>query len=139
MQTTASSPPLSVQVGDAVYIQNIQFPSGTDPTIAALAPGFNGFYSVSSIGPGPNQFSYNQTGATLPNVATQSVPQAATGAVNYAQPVATVSLADTIQGIGINPETQQAVLLDPSSNAGGNVTFFSLIDQSVTNAGSQSK
>ncbi len=133
VQTTASSPPLSVQVGDAVYIQNIQFPSGTDPTIAALAPSFNGFYSVSSIGPGPNQFSYNQTGATLPNVATQSVPQGATGAVNYAQAVATVSLAETIQGIGINPETQQAVLLDPSSNAGGNVTFFSLIDQSVTN------
>jgi DNA-binding beta-propeller fold protein YncE len=133
VQITPSSPPLSVQQGDAVYIQNIQFPAGTDPTIAALAPGFNGFYSVASVGPGPNQFSYNQTGATLANVATQPVPQAASGAVNYAQAVATVGLPQTIQGIAINPETQQAVLLDPSSNGGGNVTFFSLIDQSVTN------
>jgi len=132
VQSTASSPPLSVQVGDAVQIQNIQFPSGTDPTVAALAPGFNGFYSVSSVGPGPNQFSYNQTGATLPNVATQSVPQAATGAVNYAQPVATVGVPITVQGIGINPETQQAVLVDPTTGSGGDVLFFSLIDQSIS-------
>ncbi len=132
VQSTASSPPLSVQVGDAVQIQNIQFPSGTDPTVAALAPGFNGFYSVSSVGPGPNQFSYNQTGATLPNVATQSVPQAAAGAVNYAQPVATVGVPITVQGIGINPETQQAVLVDPTTGSGGDVLFFSLIDQSIS-------
>jgi DNA-binding beta-propeller fold protein YncE len=132
VETTASSPPLSVQVGDAVQIQSIQFASGTDPTIAALAPGFNGFYSVSSVGPGPNQFSYNQTGQVLANVATQSVPQAATGAVNYAQAVATVGVPITVQGIGINPETQQAVLVDPSSNEGGDVLFFSLIDQSVS-------
>ena len=60
VQSTASSPPLSVQVGDAVQIQNIQFPVGHQiPRIAALAPGFNGFYAVSSVGPGPNQFSYN--------------------------------------------------------------------------------
>ena len=91
VQTTASSPPLSVQVGDAVYIQNIQFPAGTDPTIAMLAPGFNGFYSVFRRA-GPQPIQLNQTNAVLPNVATQSVPQAATGAVNYAQPVATVGL-----------------------------------------------
>ncbi len=127
---TASAAPLSVQVGDAVQIQNIQFPSGTDSTIAALAPGFNGFYAVSSVGPASNQFSYTQTGALLPSVATQPVPQAATGSVNYAQPVATVGVPITVQGIGINPETQQAVLVDPTSS--GVVSFFSLIDQSVS-------
>jgi DNA-binding beta-propeller fold protein YncE len=130
VQSTSSAPPLSIKIGDAVQIQNVQFPSGTDPSIASLAPSFDGFYSVTSVGPGPNQFSYSQTGATLTDVATQSIPQAATGAVNYSQPVATVSVPSTVQGIGINTETQQAVLVDP--NTGGVVSFFSLIDQSVS-------
>ncbi len=130
VQSTATSPPLSVQVGDAVQIQNIQFPAGTDSTIAAQAPSFNGFYAVSSAGPGPNQFSYTQSDPSLPNVATQSIPQAATGSVNYSQPVATVGVPVTVQGIAINPETQQAVLFDPAT--GGVVSFFSLIDQSIS-------
>jgi DNA-binding beta-propeller fold protein YncE len=128
--STASSPPLSVQVNNAVNIQNIQFPAGTPAAVAALAPTFNGFYSVSSVGPASNQFSYTQTNGTQTDVATQSAPQTATGAVNYAQPVATVGLPVTVQGIGINTETQQAVLVDP--NTGGVVSFFSLIDQSVS-------
>ncbi len=130
VESTSSSPPLSVQVGDAVQIQNIQFPAGTTPSVAALAPSFNGFYAVSSAGPGPNQFSYTQTGATLTDVASQSTPQSAAGAVNYSQPVATVGLPISVQGIGINPETQQAVLVDPTT--GGVVSFFSLIDQSIS-------
>jgi DNA-binding beta-propeller fold protein YncE len=127
--STASSPPLSVQVGDAVDIQNIQF-VGASSSVGALAPTFNGFYAVSSVGPASNQFSYTQTGATQTDVATQSTPQAATGAVNYAQAVATVGVPVSVQGIGINPETQQAVLVDPTT--GGVVSFFSLIDQSIT-------
>jgi hypothetical protein len=130
VESTASSPPLSVKVGDAVQIQNIQFPAGTAASIAALAPSFDGFYAVSSVGPAANQFSYTQTGATLTDVASQSTPQAATGAVNYAQPVATVGFPISVQGIAINPETQQAVLVDPTT--GGVVSFFSLIDQSVS-------
>ena len=94
------------------------------------APTFNGFYAVTSVGPASNQFSYTQTGAPLPDVATQSIPQAAAGTVNYAQPVATVGLPLSVQGIGINTETQQAVLSIPST--GGVVSFFSLIDQSVS-------
>ncbi len=129
VQSTASSPPLSVQVNDAVQIQNVQFP-GASAAVAALAPTFNGFYEVTSVGPASNQFSYAQTGATQTDVAAQSTPQAATGSVNYAQPVATVGLPISVQGIGINPETQQAVLVDPST--GGVVSFFSLIDQSVS-------
>ena len=127
----ASAPPLSVQVGDAVLIQGIQFPAGTDPAIAAQATSFNGFYTVSAVGPVSNQFSYTQTqAATLPNVATQQLPQVSTGTVNYAQPVANMGIPITVQGIGINPETQQAVLLDPTSN--GVVSFFSLLDQSIS-------
>jgi DNA-binding beta-propeller fold protein YncE len=128
---SASAPPLSVHVGDAVQIQNIQFPAGTDSTIAAQAPTLNGFFTVSAVGPATNQFSYAETqAATLPNVATQQAPQSATGSVNYSQPVATVGLPVTVQGIAINPETQQAVLVDPTTS--GVVSFFSLIDQSVS-------
>jgi DNA-binding beta-propeller fold protein YncE len=43
--------------------------------------------------------------------------------------VATVGVPRTVQGIGINEETQQAVLADPTTN--GSVSFFSLIDQSI--------
>ncbi|HXP81069.1 MAG TPA: hypothetical protein VN976_14285 [Verrucomicrobiae bacterium] len=127
--TVAATPSLSVQVNDAVQIQNVAFPAGTDSSIAMQAPSFNGFYAVSSVGPA-NQFSYTQTGGALPNVATQTIPQAAAGSVNYAQPIATVGVPISVQGIGINPETQQAVLFDPTST--GLVSFFSLIDQSVT-------
>jgi DNA-binding beta-propeller fold protein YncE len=130
VQSGANFPPLSIQAGDAVQIQNVQFPPGTDATVAALAPTFDGFYSVSAVGPGPNQFSYTQTNATQTDVATESTPQASSGSVNYSQPVATVALPIYAQGIAVNPETQQAVLVDPTT--GGVVSFFSLIDQSVT-------
>jgi len=131
VDSSASAPPLSIQVGDAVQIQNIQFPAGTDSTIAAQAPTLNGFYAVTSVGPASNQFSYAETqAATLPNVATQQAPQSATGSVNYSQPVATVGVPVTVQGIAINPETQQAVLVDPTTS--GVVSFFSLIDQSIS-------
>ena len=121
--STPSSPPLSVQVNDAVQIQNVAFPAGTDPSIAMQAPSFNGFYAVSSVGPASNQFSYTQTGGVLPNVATQTIPQAAAGSVNYSQAVATVGVPISVQGIAIDPETQQAVLFDPTST--GLVSFFS--------------
>jgi DNA-binding beta-propeller fold protein YncE len=132
VDSTAAARPLTVTVGDAVFIQNVQF-VGASSAVAALAPTFDGFYSVSSVGPGPNQFSYTQTGATQTDVGAQSTPQAATGAVNYAQPVATVGLPITVQGVGINPETQQAVLVDPTSS--GVVSFLSLIDQSISSLG----
>jgi DNA-binding beta-propeller fold protein YncE len=129
VDSTASAPPLSVKVGDAVYIQNIQFPAGTASSIATLAPSFDGFYAVSSVGPASNQFSYTQTVGTLTDVGAQSTPQAATGVVNYAQPVAAIGVPISAQGIGINPETQQAVMVDPTT--GGVVSFLSLIDQTV--------
>jgi hypothetical protein len=90
---------------------------------------FNGFFQVTGVGPGPNSFSYTETGATLPDVASFTPTGAPT--VNYAKPVATLSLSTTdVQGVGINPETETAILADPS--AGGGVFFFSLIDQSVS-------
>ncbi len=54
--------------------------------------------------------------------------------MNYAAPVATLALTNTLQGIGINTETHQAVMVDPSPNgvSKGVVSFFSLLDQSVS-------
>jgi DNA-binding beta-propeller fold protein YncE len=107
-------PPLTVKPGDAVQIQG-----ATDPS-------FNGIYTVSTVGPGVSQFTYTQTGAaTLPEVS----GIASSGTVNYSQPVATVGLTISAQGIAINTETREAILVDPGSS--GVVTFFSLIDQSV--------
>jgi DNA-binding beta-propeller fold protein YncE len=131
VNSSASAPPLSVQVGDAVQIQNITFTGTPNSAWANQASSLNGFFTVSSVGPASNQFSYTETqAATLPNVATQQAPQTATGMVNYSQPVATVGVPVSVQGIGINPETQQAVLVDPTTS--GVVSFFSLIDQSVS-------
>jgi DNA-binding beta-propeller fold protein YncE len=131
VDSSASAPPLSIQVGDAVQIQNIAFTGTPNPTWANQASSLNGFFTVSSVGPASNQFSYAETqAATLINVATQQAPQTAIGLVNYAQPVATVGVPVTVQGISINSETQEAVLVDPTTS--GVISFFSLIDQSIS-------
>lgn len=108
-------PPLAVQLNDAVLIQN------------ASDPSFDGIYSVTAIGPGGSQFSYTETGATLPDITT---PITSTGTVSYAHFVATNSIVPSDQGIAINPQTQQAVVVDPGAN--GVVSFFSLIDQTTS-------
>jgi DNA-binding beta-propeller fold protein YncE len=110
IQTTSSSAPLAVQLNDAVLIQN------------ASDSSFDGIYQVSQVGPQSTQFSYTQSGATLPDA------NATGGTLYYSQAVATPALTNTIQGIGINTETQEIVLADPST--GGVLSFLSLVDQS---------
>ena len=112
IQSTSTSAPLAVHFNDAVQIQG------------ASDSSFNGIYLVSNVGPSSTQFSYSQTGATLPDA------NATGGTLNYSEPLSAVGLGVSTQGIGINTETQQAVLVDPST--GGVVTFFNLIDQSNT-------
>jgi len=108
-------PPLAVRLNDAVLIQG------------ASDASFNGIYSVTAVGPGGSQFSYTETGATLPDVTT---PLTSTGTVSYSHFVATNSIVLSDQGIAINPETQQAVVVDPGAN--GVIAFFSLIDQTTS-------
>jgi DNA-binding beta-propeller fold protein YncE len=119
--STAAAPqePLTVQLNETVLIQGV-----------TADPSFNGFYTVTGLGPANGQFVYTQTGALLPDKAIAN----ATGTVNYAAAVATIALTPTLQGIGINPETHQAVMVDPSPNGAstGVVSFFSLLDQSVS-------
>lgn len=45
------------------------------------------------------------------------------------QVVADLAISTSVQGVGINPETHQALLTDPAS---GHLTTFSLLDNSVT-------
>jgi YVTN family beta-propeller protein len=114
--TAAPQPPLAVHLNDTVFIQGVSDPS------------FDGFYSVTGLGPQSGQFSYTQsTSGPLSDKTPFNTP----GTVNYAAPVATLGLTTTVQGISINPETQQSVLVDPSPNgaSAGVVSFFSLLDQ----------
>ncbi|MGD0908085.1 MAG: YncE family protein [Candidatus Acidiferrales bacterium] len=111
----APQPPLAVQLNDAVLIQN------------ASDPSFDGIYSVTGVGPGGSQFSYTQPGNALPDITT---PFTSPGTVNYAHFVATNSIVPSDQGIAINPQTQQAVIVDPGAN--GVISFFSLIDQTTS-------
>jgi len=121
VQLDATTPPLAIQQSDAVLIQGVSVSvKGTPDTT------LNGIFTVTAIGPTSAQFSYTQTGAPQPDFA--STPTG--GTISYAQPVATVGLPLGVQGIGINTETQQAVLVDPTT--GGVVSLFSLIDQSVS-------
>jgi DNA-binding beta-propeller fold protein YncE len=116
--STASVPqsPLSLVAGESIQIQNVSV--GGDAS-------FNGVYQVAAPGPGATAFSYTQTGNALPDVASTTT----TGTVNYSKPVATLSATGTgVQGIGINTETETAIMADPT--ASGGLSIFSLIDQS---------
>ena len=104
-----SGAPLTVHLNSAVQISG------------ASDDSFNGIYLVTALGPASTQFSYTQTGAPLSDGTTTG------GTVNYSQPIPVPSLAPSVQGVGINTETQQAVMVDPST--GGVVSFYSLIDQ----------
>jgi DNA-binding beta-propeller fold protein YncE len=121
VQLDASTPPLAIQQSDAVWIQGVAVSvNGTPDTT------LNGIFTVTAIGPTSAQFSYTQTGSLQPDFA--STPTG--GTISYSQPVSTVGVPLGVQGIGINPETQQAVLVDPKT--GGVVSIFSLIDQTVS-------
>lgn len=116
--STASVPqsPLGLVAGESIQIQGVTVGGDTS---------FNGVYQVATPGPGATTFSYTQTGSALKDVASTST----TGTVNYSNPVATLSATGTgVQGIGINPETQTAIMADPT--ASGGISIFSLIDQS---------
>ncbi len=106
---TSSEPLLAIQRDDAILIQGISDSS------------FNGVYTVTDVGPGNTQFKYAQ-----PVDAAHPDATSLTGTASYAEPLTSVSLSQTIQGIDINPETQTAILSDPSS---GNNFILSLLDQ----------
>ncbi|PYU32753.1 MAG: hypothetical protein DMG28_10485 [Acidobacteria bacterium] len=80
---------------------------------------FNGYFTVSSV-PSATTFAYAQTAANATSGG---------GAALYSNPLATVVVGNAT-GIAINPETEKVMLADPTTNT---LTFFSVLDQAVTN------
>ncbi len=80
---------------------------------------FNGTFSVTTV-PSSTSFTYAQTGANATSGG---------GRAFYGSPVATFTVGAGVTGIGLNPETEKAVLTDPTSTA---LSIVSVLDQSVT-------
>ena len=78
---------------------------------------FNGTFTVASA-----------TGASFTYTQAGSNATSGNGTVSVAAPLTTITVNQTIQGAGINSETQEAVLADPSSTS---VSMVSLLDQSI--------
>ncbi len=124
----------ALQVGQAVAIGGIADPS------------FDGYYTVASV-PTSNTFTYAQspsltaassgalggssTNATTCTTPTTTAPVAGTPATAcYATPVASLGTSVTVQGIAVNDETQQVLLVDPLGAT--SVQVLNLLDQSFT-------
>jgi YVTN family beta-propeller protein len=84
-------------------------------------PSFDGTFTVASV-PSGTTFTYTQTGK--PDTSTGS----GNGTISAAAPLVTVSVDPNTRGVGINPETETAVLTNPSSTS---LSILSLLDQSV--------
>jgi DNA-binding beta-propeller fold protein YncE len=92
---------------------------GETITIAGVTDtSFNGTFSVASV-PSSTSFTYNQTAGNATS---------GNGTVSAAAPLVTVALNPSLQGIGLNTETERALLVDPASTS---ITLFSILDQSV--------
>jgi YVTN family beta-propeller protein len=52
---------------------------------------------------------------------------------NMPSVIASLTLSSSVQGVAINPETEQAVLTDPNAILGASYTLFSVLDQTTTN------
>jgi YVTN family beta-propeller protein len=104
--TITTTDTLSVTTGQSVDVEGVNDAS------------FDGVYQVASAS--GTTFTYTQSGSDTTS---------GNGTVSVAAPLVTVALNQNVRGIGINTETEQAVLADPSSTS---VTFMSLLDQSVS-------
>ncbi len=85
---------------------------------------FNGYFTVASA-PSATTFTYALSCSTPFS--------SGGGTALYALPLATAALGSGISGIGINTETEKALLIEPSGPTSQNVAFFNLLDQSVSN------
>lgn len=87
---------------------------------------FDGTYLLTSVNGSGTSFTYQQpSDSSHPNATSGG------GTVSWAEPLAQVAEGSGITGVAINPETQKALLLDPTTPA-TSATFFNLLDQSST-------
>ena len=97
-----------LRVGDPVMITGV-----TDTS-------FNGVFAVTGVS--ANTFTYSQTGSNVSS-------GGGTAKASYSLPIATVSTSLSVTGVGINDETQKAILVDPT---GPQVQIFNLLDQTFS-------
>jgi YVTN family beta-propeller protein len=82
---------------------------------------FNGTFTVTGV-PDATTFTYAQTGPD---------ENSSGGQVNYARPLVTFSLGVNVRGISINPETNRALLVDPTVGS-AQAFVLSTLDQTNT-------
>ncbi|MGD0839663.1 MAG: YncE family protein [Candidatus Acidiferrales bacterium] len=120
----SASTPGAVRSGNTVtitaastqYLQN-----GQPVLIQGIADNsFNGIFDVSVLT--ATTFTYVQTG---PNASSGG------GTISYANPVATLTVNLSVQGVSINPETHSALLTDPGI-AGDAASLFNGLNEIVT-------
>lgn len=80
---------------------------------------FNGVFNVTGVS--GNTFTYSQTASNTTSGG---------GTANYALPIATVATSLSTIGVGINDETQKAILVDPSGTTPA--LIYNLLDQTST-------
>jgi len=81
---------------------------------------FDGTFTIASV-PSSTSFTYSQTGSDATS---------GNGTVSAAAPLVTVSVSQNMRGVSINPETEMAILTDPTSTS---VSLMSLLNQTVGN------
>ena len=83
---------------------------------------FDGYFQVASV-PSTTTFTFAQSGAD------NSSSPSGNGEVSAAGPLATVNVNQDVRGIGINPETEMALLCDPTSVS---LTLLNILDQTTS-------
>ncbi len=128
------STPTALQVHQPVLITGI--PDTTDTP----ANNLNGIFTVSSV-LSANSYTFTQSGpppdmSCSLNAASNflmcgTLQATANSYDNYSGPVATMSVSQSITGVAINTETQDAVLTDPLSSS-ASVYILNLLDQTTS-------
>jgi DNA-binding beta-propeller fold protein YncE len=106
--TITTTAPHNLITGDGVLLTGVSDTS------------FNGIFTVASV-PTANSFTFSQSG-----------PDATSGGgtVFSSRPLATVALGQNVSGVAVNPETNQAIITDPTNATA--VNTMSVLDQTVT-------
>jgi YVTN family beta-propeller protein len=81
---------------------------------------FDGTFTVATV-PSSTSFTYTQTGSDATS---------GNGTVSAAAALVTVSVNQNVRGVSINPQTEMAILTDPTSTS---VSLMSLLNQTVSN------
>ena len=105
--TITTTSPHNLVVGEYVTVAGVNDTS------------FDGYLQVASV-PSSTTFTYTQSGSDTTS---------GNGSVSAAAPLATININKDVRGIGINTETESALLCDPTSVS---LTLLNLLDQTTT-------